>query len=953
MILRTLPLRVKLISAMLLPLGAIGGFLGVQTADGIEQRSDARAQSLEVERALAIVDYASEVGGEGRLLASPTTTIQSLAEKRSIVDSAWAAIARPALDVNPAQVVALRNVADEIDALRQDVGTDPVAFRAALSQEATASESASSIARFSSLQSDVLEAFDFDRSLLTDAASSQAVNELLIIQRVSANLTAEHGAILSAQALSAESLTPDAVEAVRGSLDRTDEAIALYRALATPSSRASFDEFLESPSFSTYDTTRNKARALEVGGAALSDNIIETAEAITASSAGFNAFELAKSTQVDRLAAQAVETSNETLIRTAAISGGLAFVIAMILFGLYQAIRRPLRKLTEQSRRVADHDLPEIVRAIRNGDIDSVPEIEMIETYTTDEIGDLVHAFNGMHRTAVELAVEQASSRRVVADMFVNLGRRNQKLLNRMLKGLTLLEREEQDPDKLAALYQVDHLATRMRRNAESLLILAGAPQARSWEQSVPIYDVVNASLSEVENYERVDVDTTEGELIKGEYVADLAHLLAELTENALAFSPPGSRVEIIAQPTRRGYAIIVNDRGIGMPTEALAEANKRIAEAGTQGETPSEFLGHYVVGRLAARNGFQVDLLESAAGVSARVLLPDSVFDRDDDVDVPNDAAELFPTRQAAVSEPFATVPDSLDINDEPFATIPDSLDINDEPFATIPDSLDINDEPGMTETSAGVGASAPFDFELDDEVAFESEVELHNEFERESEVESEVSTALEIESNIGSSVELEVDAEAIGEVEASAAKETDSAVAAEAELDHESAAESEVELSEETAAAVDTESQVALEQAIEVASVPVEAPSLPQAEPSQPLVVPGDLPYRRPFRIRDEDHSLRPVKETVAPTTTPTFAAPPAGLPKRIPAPVIAVAEPELVVANAFGVQRRKPGAQLPTTTITPRAAVETDLDDPDAVRSSLSGFQSGTFRADKENQ
>jgi signal transduction histidine kinase len=945
MLLRTLPLRTKLIAAMLIPFCVVAGFLGIQVSDGLTQRSNAVEQSTEIARAQAVIDYAAEVGLEGRVLASPTAETEDLARQRAAVDTAWLRVTDPAIGIDADEIAQLQPVADEVATLRSEVGSSPFLFRNLLSQRATQTSSGAGIAigRFAQLQGNILEALDFDRSNLSDSSEAQAIAELLMVERMGANLSLEQATQLSVWSLAEQSLSSNDLASFRDSRTRTNESLAGYSTVASSDARRVFQEFTSSPEFVAYRKLQNAGATAQVGDSTDAINLAEVDRGITDVNAAFATFESAKSTEVETRAAQAVAVANDELIQAAALGGGLLFLVALILIGLYQSIRQPLRRLTEQSRRVAEHDLPEIVRAIRNGDMESVKEIETIEAYSIDELGDLVAAFNGMHRTAVDLAVEQAGSRRVVADMFVNLGRRNQKLLNRMLKGLTLLEREEEDPDKLAALYQVDHLATRMRRNAESLLILAGAPQARSWDQSVPIYDVINASLAEVENYDRVDVDSSEGELVKGEFVADLAHMLAELTENALAFSPPGSRVEVVAQQTRRGYAIIVNDRGIGMPSEAIAEANQRIADAGTQGETPSEFLGHFVVGRLAARNGFQVDLFEGATGISARILLPDSVFDRDESFDVPNDAAELFPMREHAVlasvapfdqsqdssDEPFATIPDSLDIDDEPFATVPDSLDIDDEPFATIPDSLGIANEQISDEPFATIPDSLDAANEQISDEPFAT-----------------------IPQSDGA-----VD-EPIGDEEVA---DADVADALDAEVQSENRDIEDVHDIEDIDAVahdlIDDEKDETIEPSADDALT--ENDLAPLADASQPLVSPDALPQRRSRRTVDGapvPHRIFDPRESDEQSTSvpaPLLATPPAGLPQRIPAPAIVKNEPELVAANAFGVQRRKPGAQLPTTTIMPRAAaIDTDLDDPDAVRSSLSGFQSGTFRADKEN-
>ena len=285
----------------------------------------------------------------------------------------------------------------------------------------------------------------------------------------------------------------------------------------------------------------------------------------------------------------------------------LAFLIVgmmLLVYVLYRSIRRPLQRVTERSREVANVQLPGVVSSMR-ADVDAeLPEIEPIRVTSKDEIGELVTAFNLMSSTALDLVGEQAVARRSIADMFMNLGRRNQKLLNRLLRNLDRLERDEEDPDVLEALYDIDHITTRMRRNAESLLVLAGAEQSRSFTQPATSGDVIRAALAEVEHYQRVSVTGDPSQLLTGESVADVAHLLAELLENALAFSPPETTVQVATRMTPRGYIFVVSDSGVGMSADKLAESNQRITMAASKEETPSKFLGLFVVGRLAARRG-------------------------------------------------------------------------------------------------------------------------------------------------------------------------------------------------------------------------------------------------------------------------------------------------------------------------------------------------------------
>ena len=326
-------------------------------------------------------------------------------------------------------------------------------------------------------------------------------------------------------------------------------------------------------------------------------------------------------------------TATESAARSSAVTtllmlAVMTLAILLLVLLLYRSIRRPLLRVTERSRDIANVQLPGVVATMR-ADVDAeLPEIEEIPVESRDEIGELVAAFNQMSSTAVDLVGEQAAARRSIADMFMNLGRRNQKLLNRLLRNLDRLERNEEDPDVLAALYDIDHITTRMRRNAESLLVLAGAEQSRSFAQPATAGDVLRAALTEVENYQRVMVTGDANQLLTGEAVADVAHLLAELIENALAFSRPETTVQVATRMTSRGYIFVVSDDGVGMSVDKLAESNQRIAMAASREETPSKFLGLFVVGRLAYRRGIEVELFESpSGGVTARVTLPASAL--------------------------------------------------------------------------------------------------------------------------------------------------------------------------------------------------------------------------------------------------------------------------------------------------------------------------------------
>ena len=259
---------------------------------------------------------------------------------------------------------------------------------------------------------------------------------------------------------------------------------------------------------------------------------------------------------------------------------------------------------------------------------------------TRDEVSDVADALNTVQDSALDLAVEQAVLRRNIADSFVNLGRRNQNLLGRQLDFITELESNETDADTLSNLFRLDHLATRMRRNAESLLVLAGIDPPRQWAAPVRLTDVIRAALGEVEDYQRVTVRGVEPATILGSAAADLAHLLAELIENALVFSPPDQTVDIRGRNRPDGYTLAIIDSGLGMPAADVASANRRLAGAESFTIAPSKYLGHYVAGNLAARHGIRVHLDNSPGnGITATIDVPPTLLTNDNELADPESA--------------------------------------------------------------------------------------------------------------------------------------------------------------------------------------------------------------------------------------------------------------------------------------------------------------------------
>ncbi|HET6949180.1 MAG TPA: HAMP domain-containing protein, partial [Acidimicrobiales bacterium] len=260
--------------------------------------------------------------------------------------------------------------------------------------------------------------------------------------------------------------------------------------------------------------------------------------------------------------ADELEAAASARQRWFAVLAAIAVLLAALVTWLVsRSITRPLRSLTHQAKDMAERKLPDAVADILDtplGEDVSVPTVEPVDVTTRDEVADVAVALNTVQDTALDLAVEQAVLRRNIADSFVNLGRRNQSLLGRQLDFITELESNETDHETLANLFRLDHLATRMRRNAESLLVLAGIDPPRTWAAPVRVTDVIRAALGEVEDYQRVSVRGVETATIVGAAAADLAHLVAELVENALVFSPPDQTVDIRGRARPDGYTLAI-----------------------------------------------------------------------------------------------------------------------------------------------------------------------------------------------------------------------------------------------------------------------------------------------------------------------------------------------------------------------------------------------------------
>ncbi|SCL41554.1 Signal transduction histidine kinase [Micromonospora pallida] len=336
-------------------------------------------------------------------------------------------------------------------------------------------------------------------------------------------------------------------------------------------------------------------------------------------------FELA---EAKALTERSVPAALGILARLAA-AGLLGLVAVVVSLTVALRVGRSLvQRLTwvrTAATELAEQRLPDVVARLRRGEeVDVVREAPLLPEFGTDEIGQVGQAFGAVQRTAVGSAVDEAALRHGLNEVFLNIARRTQGLVHRQLALLDRMERRTEDPTELAELFQVDHLATRMRRHAEDLVILAGAAPGRGWRNPIPVLDVIRGAISEVEAYHRVDITLVRPAAVVGRAVGDAIHLLAELVENATSFSSPRTRVQVRGELLPHGYVVEVADQGLGMTADAIEEANRQLARSPEFDPTVSARLGHFVVARLAARHGVQVRLRPGArGGVTAVVLLP------------------------------------------------------------------------------------------------------------------------------------------------------------------------------------------------------------------------------------------------------------------------------------------------------------------------------------------
>lgn len=491
--------------------------------------------------------------------------------------------------------------------------------------------------------------------------------------------------------------------------------IEVFKKQASASDRATYDQTIREPAYLASINPFLALGTLQQGGT-VQVPAEQWAQLAVDHQAGLRTFERSLLGN-DFAAASATATALDREVRLF-LGGALAATLLGLLIAaaVGRSMVSSVGRLTKAATSIANEQLPTLVEALRSSDGPIAIQLEPIDASGRDEFGDLAKAFNAVQQTATEVAAEQAATlRKGISDLFVNLARRNQSLLDRQIEFIDRLEANEEDPDQLENLFKLDHLATRMRRNAESLLVLAGSEAPRRRSKEVSITDVIRVAVGEVEDFARISLLAVDDAMALGSAAVDVAHLLSELMENGTQYSPPDRRVEVVGHRTKDGgYVISVSDQGVGMNPEQFRSANDTLARPPAVGLTLSRSLGFVVVATLASRHHIDVRLASSpAGGVTAMVTLPPALVVSLSTVEVPVDDV---PVVSATDANP--TVADFASTLDHPngavrVATSPFDYDSDPQPFAdpafTAPGTPYSGPEPAIPTG----GTSEPMSFE------------------------------------------------------------------------------------------------------------------------------------------------------------------------------------------------------------------------------------------------
>ncbi|GGO15517.1 hypothetical protein GCM10010116_31270 [Microbispora rosea subsp. aerata] len=627
-------LRTRLLALILVPTTVAVTLGGLRVASSISSAAEyQRAQDV-TELIVGVGDFVHELQLERDLTARYVamdrrgeSVLSLIREQQAVVDAAAQRVRSKADtagdafgDIGRADLARLRVRLDELSALR---GTILQSRLPALP----------AIDRYSLFIADALRLYDESVQGAVDESVVAGLKSMASLARAEEEISKQR-ALLTAALVRGRFETAE-IDAFTAARAREVSERNAFLAQATPAQRQFFSDTVTGQKVDRAEYLRTLAlsltrdglplRRVEPGGRAVDTWF----DAITDTGDQMHKVNLAIARSVVARSAEFQGAEQRGAAINAILIVVVLLAVLLITAIVARSVVRPLRRLRSEALEIAGHRLPDLVQRLRDSDSAGPQHVQPIGVVSTDEIGEVARAFDEVHREAIRLAGDEARLRSNVNAMFVNLSRRTQTLVERQIALIDGLEQGEQDEERLANLFKLDHLATRMRRNSENLLVLAGQEPARRWSKPVEITDVLRASLSEVEGYERVVLNFPSDVSIAGQAVNDVIHLMAELVENALSFSARDTPVVVSGNRIDGGGVMIsVTDSGIGMTTEEIAQANWRLANPPVVDVSVSRRMGLFVVGRLAMRNGIRVQLRpHEGGGLTAMVLLPESLM--------------------------------------------------------------------------------------------------------------------------------------------------------------------------------------------------------------------------------------------------------------------------------------------------------------------------------------
>jgi len=593
-------------------------------------------QALQAERedTIRYITMGAQGGGRGAAHGTAAPELAVLAQDHRATDALAARVRSLAGGIGPAYpALAQQEARGAITAIDGLPALRSVATSSQIPSLTVIQEYGSAISQLIALEDEIAAGSN-------DAALADTVRVVGLISSTKEEVSQEQAILTSAltpDLVGAAQLGPGQLTAINAAQAEQTADLAQFSLIATAAQRQLYNSALSSAQADHAQAQVQQAITLALDGGSSTENPAFT------NAANGSAYLVASLHRVEQnlmssIIGQVGGLRDRAI--TSALLEGLGVLLVLFLALAFttavgRSMTRPLARLRAGALEVAGVRLPETVRRMsESGGADSPPDIEPIDVDSTDEIGEVARAFDQVHQEAVRLAANEAALRGNVNAMFVNLSRRSQSLVERQIRLIDDLEQGEQDSERLANLFQMDHLATRMRRNSENLLVLAGHDLSRRWTEPVALVDVLRAAVSEIEHYERVIPNIQPGISVRGQAVSDVVHLLSELAENATAFSAAETPVKVSGHLLSSGGTLVdITDQGVGMGAEEMAHANWRLDNPPVVDVAVSRRMGLFVVARLAARHGIRVRLRPGpAGGLTALVWLPDEVITRDKD---------------------------------------------------------------------------------------------------------------------------------------------------------------------------------------------------------------------------------------------------------------------------------------------------------------------------------